>query len=126
MGCATIDEAAESRTRDQLRRFGIGHLADKLPSQMSGGEKQRVCVARAMMNRPAVIFADEPSASLDHGNGHMVVDLLAAQKEHATVIVVTHDAEMLATADRVLIMRDGKAVEWANATDVKRIKSLTI
>jgi putative ABC transport system ATP-binding protein len=124
MGCTTIDADAELRTRKQLDTLGVGDLANKLPSQMSGGEKQRVCVARAMMNEPAVIFADEPTASLDHRNGHLVVDLLSAYKERGTVIIVTHDAEMLATADRVLIMRDGKAVEWVSASDLTRMRSL--
>ena len=125
MGCETVDAAAEKRTREQLELLGVGKLCHKLPSQMSGGEKQRVCVARAMMNDPAVIFADEPTASLDHRNGHMVIELLSAYKDRGTVIIVTHDAEMLSAAERVLIMRDGKAVEWVEANDLIKMRSLS-
>jgi putative ABC transport system ATP-binding protein len=113
MGCPKADASAERRAREKLVELGVGALCDKLPSQLSGGEKQRVCVARAMMNDPVVIFADEPTASLDHANGHLVIDLLSAYKERGTVIVVTHDAEMLAGADSVLTMRDGAAVDWS-------------
>ena len=126
MGCTQIDASAEARTRDRLDRLGVGRLASKLPSQLSGGEKQRVCVARAMMNEPAVVFADEPTASLDHRNGHLVIDLLAAYKEQGTVIIVTHDAEMLSAADRILIMRDGKTVEWVTAGELNRIRTVQV
>ena len=93
-------------------------MADKLPSQLSGGEKQRVCVARAMMNDPDVIFADEPTASLDHANGHLVVDLLSAYRDQGTVVVVTHDPEMLQGADSVLLMRDGQSLGWRDPAEV--------
>jgi putative ABC transport system ATP-binding protein len=66
-----------------------------------------------MMNDPEVIFADEPTASLDHANGHMVVDMLAQYRESGTVIIVTHDSEMLKGADMVLMMRDGESQGWA-------------
>ena len=78
-----------------------------------------------LKTHPAVIFADEPTASLDHRNGHIVVDLLAEYKAQGTVIIVTHDAEMLAQADRVLVMRDGKAVEWVSTGEANRVRSLT-
>src|SRR6185312_10364947 len=78
MGSSVINAASERKARDFFEQLGIGRLADKMPSQLSGGEKQRVCVARAMMNDPEVIFADEPTASLDHANGRLVVDLLSA------------------------------------------------
>ena len=95
MGAPTLDAAARRKAAGYFEQLGIAELADKLPSQLSGGEKQRVCVARAMMNDPDVIFADEPTASLDHANGHLVVDLLSAYREQGTVVVVTHDPEML-------------------------------
>ena len=66
-----------------------------------------VCVARAMANRPEIIFADEPTASLDHKNGHAVIDLLSSYRTQGVVIVVTHDPEMLAGADLIFRMRDG-------------------
>lgn len=123
MGCLQVDRQAEAKTLERLTQLGVGKIAHKLPSQLSGGEKQRVCVARAMMNDPAVIFADEPTASLDHRNGHLVVELLSQYKTQGTVIIVTHDAEMLADADRVLVMRDGKTVEWVSPGEAGRVKS---
>jgi putative ABC transport system ATP-binding protein len=119
MGAPKLGPEAMDRAERYFGELGIQGLEKKMPSQLSGGEKQRVCVARAMMNDPAVIFADEPTASLDHKNGHLVVDLLSAYKQRGTVIIVTHDAEMLANADRVLIMRDGQAVEWVSPKDAR-------
>jgi putative ABC transport system ATP-binding protein len=110
MGAPKLDPAAEDKALAYFEQLGIADLKDKLPSQLSGGEKQRVCVARAMMNDPEVIFADEPTASLDHANGHLVIDLLSAYRDRGAVIVVTHDPEMLADADHVFTMRDGAMV----------------
>jgi len=101
------DRSAGRRASTLLESLGIGPLANRHPYHLSGGERQRVCVARAMINEPEVIFADEPTAALDHVNGHAVIDLLASYRHRGTVIVVTHDAEMLAGADRVYRMRDG-------------------
>lgn len=113
MGAPILDGAAERKAAEFFEQLGIGGLQHKLPSQLSGGEKQRVCVARAMMNDPDVIFADEPTASLDHANGHLVVDLLSAYRDRGTVIVVTHDPEMLTGADSILMMRDGRQIGWS-------------
>jgi putative ABC transport system ATP-binding protein len=118
MGSSVINAASERKARDFFEQLGIGRLADKMPSQLSGGEKQRVCVARAMMNDPEVIFADEPTASLDHANGHLVVDLLSAYRDRGTVVVVTHDPEMLADADSVLLMRDGEQMGWQSPAEI--------
>ncbi len=118
MGAPVLDDAARRKAGGYFQQLGISGLADKLPSQLSGGEKQRVCVARAMMNDPEVIFADEPTASLDHANGHLVVDLLSAYRERGTVVVVTHDPEMLTGADSVLLMRDGESLGWRDPAEV--------
>jgi len=123
MGAPETNHEAEDLAEINFHRLGIHDLRLKQPSQLSGGEKQRVCVARAMMNRPSVIFADEPTASLDQRNGHLVVDLLSEYKEHGTVVIVTHDAGMLAKADRVLVMRDGAAIEWLTPTEAAAGKS---
>ncbi len=120
MGAPELGKAAENAADARLKQLGVDHLAAKLPSQLSGGEKQRVCVARAMMNDPKIIFADEPTASLDHRNGRIVVDLLSAYKSQGTVIIVTHDAEMLSEADRILIMRDGATGEWITPAELSR------
>lgn len=101
------DRAARERAMLLLQDLGMDGLENKLPSQLSGGEKQRVSIVRAMMNDPEVIFADEPTAALDHANGHRVVDTLAEWRTRGTVVVVTHDPEMLTGADRVLLLRDG-------------------
>lgn len=126
MGAPVLDAAARKRALEYFEQLGIAELSHKLPSQLSGGEKQRVCVARAMMNDPDVIFADEPTASLDHANGHLVVDLLSAYRERGTVVVVTHDPEMLTGADQILMMRDGKDVGWVKPEEVMVGTSKTV
>ena len=112
MGAPELNTESRSKAEAFFDQLGITRMRDKLPSQLSGGEKQRVCVARAMMNDPQIIFADEPTASLDHANGHLVIDLLSAYRDRGTVVVVTHDPEMLSSADSILLMRDGAAIEW--------------
>lgn len=105
--CAN-DRQAAGHAQCLFQALGIAELAEKLPHHLSGGERQRVCVARAMISHPQVIFADEPTASLDHANGHAVIDLLAGYRDRGLVVVVTHDPEMVAGADRVYHMRDGR------------------
>jgi putative ABC transport system ATP-binding protein len=112
---AADDREARSHANSLFEALGIGALADKFPHHLSGGERQRVCVARAMISRPDVIFADEPTASLDHANGHVVIDLLSSYRDRGLVIVVTHDPEMLSGADYVYQMRDGKLVDAPDA-----------
>ncbi|TME46275.1 MAG: ATP-binding cassette domain-containing protein, partial [Chloroflexi bacterium] len=96
--------------QELLRRVGLGDKLQKRPYQLSIGERQRVAVARALVHRPAVVFADEPTASLDQATGHEVVSLLAEYRQAGggSVVVVTHDPAMLTGADRVLQMRDGR------------------
>ncbi|MDE2127309.1 MAG: ABC transporter ATP-binding protein [Armatimonadetes bacterium] len=90
-----------------LRRLGLERLKDRYPPQLSGGEKQRVAVARAMAGLPDVIFADEPTAALDSENGRAVIDLLYGYRDRGCVVVVTHDAAMLEKADRIYHLADG-------------------
>jgi putative ABC transport system ATP-binding protein len=126
MGAPEVDQQSIDLAEQSLKRLGIYELRDKIPSQLSGGEKQRICVARAMMNEPSVIFADEPTASLDQRNGHLVVDLLSDYKSQGTVVIVTHDAGMLTKADRVLVMRDGATVEWVTPAEAAAGRSYSI
>lgn len=105
------DRDAYRRALELFEQLGLAHLADRYPHKLSGGEKQRVCVVRAMVHQPQILFADEPTASLDHVNGHAVIRLLAAYRERGAVVVVTHDPEMLADADRVYSLRDGRLVQ---------------
>jgi putative ABC transport system ATP-binding protein len=102
---------AHQRALQLFERLGLSHLANRYPHKLSGGERQRVCVVRAMVHRPQIIFADEPTASLDHLNGHAVIQLLAQYREQGAVVVVTHDPEMLADADRVYTLRDGRLIK---------------
>lgn len=107
------DRSAPARANELLHSLGVEEFADRFPYHLSGGERQRICVARAMVNSPDVIFADEPTASLDHVNGRLVMDLLVSYRTRGVVIVVTHDAEMLAGADRIYHMRDGRLDGWS-------------
>lgn len=92
-----------------LDSVGLGELARKLPAQMSGGEQQRVGIARALVTQPALIVADEPTGALDQSNGRRVFDLLVAQaRRGTTVVLVTHDPALADAADRMVTMRDGR------------------
>jgi putative ABC transport system ATP-binding protein len=96
--------------QELLRRVGLGDKLRQRPYQLSIGERQRVAVARALVHRPAIVFADEPTASLDQATGHQVINLLVDYRRGGggSVVVVTHDPAMLTDADRVLQMRDGR------------------
>jgi len=102
---------AEERAGHWLSRLDLGQLAETQPSELSGGESQRVAVARAMVAEPRVIFTDEPTGSLDSLNGELVMELLvrAAREGGATVVLVTHDSRVAAHADREVVIRDGRS-----------------
>ena len=102
--------AAYTTAETWLDRLGIGDKTARRTGELSGGEAQRVAVARALAPVPKVIFADEPTGSLDSLTGAKVMDLLtAAVREHGTtVVLVTHDARVAAYADREVVVRDGK------------------
>ncbi len=94
---------------EALELVGLGGHAHKLPAQMSGGEQQRVGIARATVTRPALIVADEPTGALDQANGHAVFDLLAGlTRTGTTVVFITHDLNLADAADRVVSMIDGR------------------
>jgi putative ABC transport system ATP-binding protein len=96
------------RTTELLEYVGLAHRRDHRPSQLSGGEAQRVAVARALANRPRLLLADEPTGELDRANGEHIAQLLdRVQADGTTVVVVTHDPSLAARAARQLIMRDG-------------------
>jgi len=96
--------------QELLRQVGLGDKLRQRPYQLSIGERQRVAVARALVHHPAIVFADEPTASLDQATGHEVINLLVDYRRGGggSVVVVTHDPAMLTDADRVLQMRDGR------------------
>jgi len=91
-------------------KLGIAHLLHRLPAELSGGEQQRVAVARALVCRPRVVFADEPTGNLDKASALEVVELFLSlcREEGRTVVVVTHDETMADRADRVFVMDDGR------------------
>lgn len=90
-----------------LEILGIGDLGHRFPHELSGGQRQRVCIARALISRPKVIFADEPTASLDHSTGLQVVELLNQHRGDGALVMVTHDESMITHADRVLRIEEG-------------------
>jgi putative ABC transport system ATP-binding protein len=107
--------AALTAARGWLERAGVDAAGDTLASELSGGEAQRVAVARALVTGPAVIFADEPTGSLDSSGGEAVLDLLlgAARERGAAVVVVTHDNVVASRADREVRLRDGRVAATA-------------
>ncbi len=104
---------AFARARQLIDFLGLGERTDHKPAELSGGEKQRISVARALMNQPDVIFADEPSGSLDSKNKQDLHQLFLDLREelHQTFVIVTHDETLAANCDRILHMRDGVIVE---------------
>ena len=103
---------AEKKARQLLERVGLADRADNLPSQLSGGEKQRVSLCRAMINDPKLLFADEPTGNLDSKKGRIVFEQLVEIKNEqgATLILVTHNPEIATAADRVLTLKDGRLI----------------
>ena len=99
----------EEEALDALERVGLRDRAKHLPSQLSGGEQQRVCVARALINHPELILADEPTGNLDETNENIVLDLFRQlHKEGTTLIVVTHDPEVAEAAQRTIVLEHGR------------------
>jgi lipoprotein-releasing system ATP-binding protein len=103
------DKAVRERAEELLVMLGLKDRINNLPSQMSGGEQQRTAVARALMNSPAIIFADEPSGNLDSKNAQELHELFFTLRDkfQQTFVVVTHNEELANMADRKLIMQDG-------------------
>jgi putative ABC transport system ATP-binding protein len=98
------------RTVEILTKIGLGHRLHHLPEYLSAGEKQRVAFARALVNSPRIILADEPTANLDSENRDRVVDLLrqAAEEQNVGVVIATHDERIRRVADRVVRIEDGR------------------
>lgn len=105
----TSKKEAEQKALALLDLLGLKHRAQHKPSELSGGEQQRVAVARALINNPKVIFADEPSGNLDSENAHNLHQLFFRLRDELkqTIVVVTHNEALANTADRKLVMKDG-------------------
>ena len=100
------------RVDEAMRRMGISHRANHYPSQLSGGQQQRAAIARAIVGKPGLILADEPTGNLDSRNGAEVMELLAElHREGATIIMVTHSQKDAACADYIVNLFDGQIVE---------------
>ncbi|MCX4789055.1 MULTISPECIES: ABC transporter ATP-binding protein [unclassified Streptomyces] len=113
----TKRKAAEATARHWLERLEVDNVAAKRPGEVSGGQGQRVAVARALAASPKVIFADEPTGALDSLNGERVMELLteAARSTHVAVVLVTHEARVAAYSDRDVTVRDGRARDLEHA-----------
>ncbi|MGI5869822.1 MAG: ABC transporter ATP-binding protein [Kiritimatiellia bacterium] len=123
------DATAEKRAKHVLDIVGLGHRLDHTPGECSGGQQQRIAIARALANEPAIILADEPTANLDQKTGEEIIILLSqlCKDEGVTVITATHDYKMLAASDRIVWIKDGRVDKIENAEDMDiNVGSITV
>ena len=113
---------ATVRAKQLLEEVGLTDRAHHYPSQLSGGEQQRIAIARALANDPAIVLADEPTGNLDSATGRNIMELLTNvhRTRQTTLVLVTHDAELAALADMRLVLRDGRPVNSAAASEALR------
>jgi putative ABC transport system ATP-binding protein/lipoprotein-releasing system ATP-binding protein len=104
---------ARQRALDLLDRVGLADRADHLPAELSGGEQQRVAIARSLINDPAILFADEPTGNLDSKNGAVIITLLLdlAHMDGRSLVVVTHDEQLARSGDRLVRIEDGRIAQ---------------
>ncbi len=104
-----VDAAAENRADELMKLFGISHIKDKYPAEISGGERQRTAVARSLINDPLLILADEPTGNLDSKSSRTVIETFETAKERmdSTILMVTHDSFAASFCDRVILLKDG-------------------
>ncbi len=109
MATGTKRLAAASRAAELLERLDVAALADRRPAEVSGGQMQRAAIARSLVHRPSVVFADEPTGALDSVTGQLALEamLAAARLDGAAVVIVTHEARLASYCDREIVMRDG-------------------
>ncbi|WP_030202252.1 ABC transporter ATP-binding protein [Streptomyces sp. NRRL S-87] len=110
-------KAAEGAALEWMQRLEVDDLRDKRPGEVSGGQGQRVAVARSLVTGPRVVFADEPTGALDSLNGELVMQLLteAARSANAAVVLVTHETRVAAYSDREIVVRDGRSRDMERA-----------
>ena len=102
----------ENEAIEVLKKVGLGHRLTHIPAHLSGGEQQRVCIARALINEPDILLADEPTGNLDQKNGKTVLKLIKElHKEGHTIITITHNPEIGKLGDRIIKLLDGKIIK---------------
>tara|TARA_Y100000588_G_scaffold224993_1_gene238922 strand:- start:5620 stop:6336 length:717 start_codon:yes stop_codon:yes gene_type:complete len=118
------ERQVEPQSRDLLDRVGLGDRADHYPAQLSGGEQQRVAIARAFINRPRVLFADEPTGNLDADTSQTIVDLLFDLNREAgtTLLMATHDIDLAGKTDRIIRLHGGELVSNDSVNDERDIE----
>lgn len=115
-----VEKEAEKLADQLADMFGIGHILNKYPAEISGGEKQRAAVARSLINNPLIILADEPTGNLDSKSSRAVIETFnnAKQRMNATIFMVTHDSFAASFCDRVILLKDGtiyrQLEKWEN------------
>ncbi|MCB0086998.1 MAG: ATP-binding cassette domain-containing protein, partial [Caldilineaceae bacterium] len=114
------DPQAHEKAEALLHRVGLQARMNNFPNQLSGGEKQRVAICRALVNNPKIVFADEPTGNLDTKNGQAILDLLLDlhKERQTTLVLVTHSPEISALAERVITLQDGHIVEPVSASPI--------
>ena len=117
------DDAIRDRARALLERVRLGHRTTHLPSELSGGEQQRVSIARALLTEPEIVLADEPTGNLDTRSSGEVLGLLRELNatEGQTLVIVSHDPDAAATAERVVFLRDGKVAGEVEGGSAQRV-----
>ena len=118
------ERQVEPQSRDLLDRVGLGDRADHYPAQLSGGEQQRVAIARAFINRPRVLFADEPTGNLDADTSQTIVDLLfdLNREVGTTLLMATHDIDLAGKTDRIIRLHGGELVSNDSVNDERDIE----
>jgi len=119
-----VDDAYDAK--EMLEKVGLGHRLANFPAQLSGGEQQRVTIARALAKKPKLLLADEPTGALDYETGKQILQLLedVAKKDGTTVVIITHNSQLAPMANRVIRMNDGKVQQIDDQKNPVSIHSL--
>lgn len=108
----------ENKAREVLKRVGLEHRLDHIPAHLSGGEQQRVCIARALINEPKILLADEPTGNLDQKNGEIVLNLIKElHRDGHTIILITHNPDITKLGGRIIKLIDGKICSDSSCDD---------
>lgn len=116
-------QEGKQKAQNMLKEIGLSDRADSYPDQLSGGEQQRIAIARALIHEPSIILADEPTGNLDYDTGLIIINLLdnLVRKKGKTMVMATHSKEVIGLADRILTVKDGKIIELSASKAEKSI-----